>query len=98
MEKILEVLANHGLPGVIIGILVAAIWLKEKENKEQAKLFAAEKDARIADAKAYNELALKLQQEVIAAVSKVSMLFEELKEYREQLDKNALSRRYPNGR
>ena len=68
-------LAQHGLPGIIIGLLVLWVYFKDKELK-------AERDARIADAKAFTELALKLQEHAISSVNKLSDVFEEVRRMR----------------
>lgn len=72
MEALLTAIAAHGLPGIVIAVLV--YWLREKDKE-----LKAERDARIADAKGYTDLALKLQSEVIAAVHKLTSVFEEMK-------------------
>lgn len=47
-------------------------WSKDKELQD-------EKQARIDDAKSYNELALKLQADAIGTINKVGDIFEEMK-------------------
>ena len=70
--SIIGALLSHGLPGVIIALLAVWLYMKDRELK-------LERDARIADAKNYTEMALKLQQQAIDAVNKLSDVFEELK-------------------
>lgn len=72
MEAFLTAIASHGLPGLAIAVLI--YWLREKDKE-----LTAERNARIADAKAYTDMALKLQSEVIAAVHKLTSVFEEMK-------------------
>ncbi len=72
METLGTALAAYGLPGIVIGVLI--YWLREKDKE-----LTAERIARIADAKGYTDLALKLQSEVIAAVHKLTAVFEEIK-------------------
>ncbi len=64
--------ASHGLLGVLLVAVTWAYWTKDKELK-------AERDLRIADAKAYTDLALKLQAQVIDSVNKLAETFDEMK-------------------
>ena len=70
--SLIGLLAQHGLPGIIIGLLVLWVYMKDKELK-------AERDARIADAKAFTDLALKLQENAIGSVNKLTDVFDEIK-------------------
>ncbi len=72
MEAFLTAIAAHGLPGIVIAVLI--YWLREKDKE-----LAEERKARIADAKGYTDMALKLQSEVIAAVHKLTDVFEDMK-------------------
>jgi hypothetical protein len=72
MDVVVETLARFGLPGAICGVLVWLYWQKDQELKR-------ERDARIADAKAFNELALSLQAKALDTVSKLKELFDELR-------------------
>jgi len=65
-------IASHGLLGVMLVIVGWFAWHKDRELQ-------AERTARIADAKGYTELALKLQAEVIGAVNKLADILEEMK-------------------
>lgn len=67
--SILGSIASYGLPGLIIALFAVWLYLKDRELK-------AERDARIEDAKSYTQLALKLQADVLAAVNKLSDIFE----------------------
>ena len=75
--SLVGLLAQHGLPGIIIGILVYWVYLKDKELK-------AERDARIADSKQFTDLALKLQENAIGSVNKLTDVFEEIQKMRNQ--------------
>jgi hypothetical protein len=65
-------IASHGLLGVMLVIVGWVAWIKDRELR-------AEREARIADAKGYTDLALKLQAEVIDAVNKLADILEEMK-------------------
>ena len=67
-------IASHGLLGVMLVIVGWVAWSKDKELQ-------AERLARIADAKSYTELALKLQAQVIDAVNKLSDILTEMKKF-----------------
>jgi hypothetical protein len=56
---------------VVVGLYA---WTKDRQLQE-------ERDARIADAKNYNELALKLQAQVLDAVNKLADILEEMKKF-----------------
>ena len=70
--SLIGILAQHGLPGVIIGLLVLWVYMKDKELK-------TERDARIADAKAFTVLALQLQEKAIESVNKLTDVFDEIR-------------------
>lgn len=89
--SLIGVLAQHGLPGVIIGLLVFWVYMKDKELK-------AERDARIADAKAFTELALKLQENAISSVNKLTDVFEEIRRMRSDAEHARDNPRLPPGR
>lgn len=74
-------LAQHGLPGIIIGLLVFWVYLKDKELK-------SERDARIADAKAFTELALKLQETAIVSVNRLADVFDQMTKLQAERDAN----------
>jgi hypothetical protein len=65
-------IASHGVLGAVCIIALYVAWSKDRELK-------VERDARIADAKGYNDLSLKLQAQVIEAVNKVAGILEEMK-------------------
>jgi hypothetical protein len=70
-------IASHGLLGVLLVAVAWAYWNKDRELK-------TERDARISDAKAYNDLALKLQAQVIDSVNKLAETFDEMKKLMSQ--------------
>lgn len=65
-------LASHGILGLLCAVLLFMLWKRDGE-------LTAERAARIADAKAGLELALRIQQSTTDTVSRLSLLFEELK-------------------
>lgn len=65
-------IASQGLLGVLLVVVGLVAWSKDKELK-------AEREARIADAKSYTELALKLQEKVTDTVNKLADIFDEMK-------------------
>ena len=73
--SLIGALAQHGLPGIIIGLMALWMYFKDRELK-------AERDARIADAKAFTELALKLQENAISSVNKLTDVFDEFRRMR----------------
>jgi hypothetical protein len=72
VDPIIAGLATHGVPGLVIAGLFWWLVLKDRDLK-------AERDARIKDAQAYNQLSLQLQDRVITTVNKLSDLFDELR-------------------
>ncbi len=89
--SLVGLLAQHGLPGIIIGILVFWVYMKDKELKN-------ERDARIADAKAFTDLALKLQENAIGSVNKLTDVFEEIRRMRSDAEHLRDNPRLPPGR
>jgi hypothetical protein len=71
-STLVSTIASHGLLGVLLVVVGWVAWSKDRELK-------AEREARIADAKSYTELALKLQSQVIDAVNKLADIFDEMK-------------------
>lgn len=69
---ILEKLAEHG---PILALAVWGLWVKDRQLNR-------EKDARVADAKAYTEMALKLQSSVTDSVHKVAEIIRVIQEGR----------------
>lgn len=65
-------IASQGLLGVMLIIVSWVAWKKDQALEE-------ERDARIADAKNYNELSLKLQAQVLDAVNKLADILDEIK-------------------
>ena len=65
-------IASHGLLGVILIIVGWVAWSKDRDLQ-------AERLARIDDAKAYTDLALKLQAQFLDAVNRVTNTFDEMK-------------------
>ncbi|RPH62418.1 MAG: hypothetical protein EHM89_05610 [Acidobacteria bacterium] len=65
-------IASQGLLGLMLVIVGYVAWSKDRELK-------VEREARIADARNYTDLALKLQAQVIDAVNKVSDILDEMK-------------------
>lgn len=72
----LAILANFGLPGVVIGLLFLWIWRLDSRYDKLSDKLRAEQTARVDDAKKYTEMALKLQGRVIDAVATISRVFE----------------------
>lgn len=69
---IITAIASNGLLGAMLVIVGWFAWSKDRELK-------AEREARIADAKNYTDLALKLQAQVIEAVHKLANTLDEMK-------------------
>ena len=65
-------IASHGLLGAVLIVVGLVAWSKDRDLQ-------AERLARIDDAKAYTDLALKLQAQVIEAVGKLTSTFDEMK-------------------
>lgn len=78
-----SILAAYGPAGAAIVLLILALIYKDRawmlERKALEAQLTAEKDARIADAKAYTDMALNLQKQVIDSVGKVGMILEEVR-------------------
>lgn len=64
-NQVLSQLASTGVVGVLLVLSLLALRHKDRE-------MTMEKQARIDDAKAYLNLAMSLQQQVIVAVNKLS--------------------------
>lgn len=67
-----KTIASQGLLGIM---LVGALYVAYRKDKD----LQDERTARIADAKTFNELALKIQAGAIDTVNKLSDIFEEMK-------------------
>lgn len=67
--SLIATLASHGLLGLVCAVLLWILWQKDKD-------LTLERQARVADAKAYTDLALGLQKQVLASVEKLSDIFE----------------------
>lgn len=72
LSPFVTAIASNGLLGVMLVVVGWVAWSKDRELK-------AEREARIADAKNYTDLALKLQAQVIEGVHKLSDIFDEMK-------------------
>ncbi len=86
--SLIGLLAQHGLPGIIIGLLACWVYLKDKELK-------TERDARIADAKAFTELALKLQETAIISVNRLADVFDQMTKFQAEKDASRTTGRRP---
>jgi hypothetical protein len=71
MQQFLEVFAQFGLPGLVIGLQFVWIWRGEKRIKYLTDQLSAEQKARVDDAKRYTDLALKIQNRVFSAVETI---------------------------
>lgn len=71
MQSYLEVFAQFGLPGLVIGLQFIWIWRSEKRIKYLTDLLSQEQNCRIEDAKGYTKLALKIQNRVFTAVETI---------------------------
>lgn len=71
-DTILNSLASHGVLGLFCAAAVWWAWQKDRE-------LTAERAARIADAKAGTEVALRLQKEVNDAVDKLADILREVR-------------------
>jgi hypothetical protein len=72
VDPFVQALAHFGLPGIVLAIFIYLYVQKDKE-------LALERAARIADAKGYTDLAMKLQGQVLDAVNKLSEIWDEVK-------------------
>ncbi len=70
--QLVTTIASQGLLGIMLVLVGLVAWRKDKALE-------AERAARIEDAKNYNDLALKLQAQVIDAVNKLADILEEMK-------------------
>lgn len=71
MEAISDKLLEHGLPGVIILVLIIACVALYKELRDERK-------ARIADAERFRDVALALQEKAIVTANKLTDVFDKL--------------------
>jgi hypothetical protein len=71
---VLTALATHGLPGALIAALLAWLWFKDRE-------LSRERDARVADARYYNDLSLKLQERSITVAENLTKAFNDLRSW-----------------
>ena len=83
-SPLLTPIVSQGLLGVLLVIVGAWGWSKDRELK-------AERLARIEDSKAYTELALGLQGRVITAVNKLADILEEVKKLTGRSPRSSLS-------
>lgn len=66
-------IASYGLPGLIVAVMIVAYWHKDRELRRES-------EARIADAKNYLDLALKLQAQVLTNIEKLSDIFNAIRD------------------
>lgn len=78
MDNILAQMAQHGPWGLVCVLLIMAYARLERREKQLIAALSAEKDARIADAKAYTELALRLQDKVTTTVQQITEIYRQL--------------------
>jgi len=72
MVTFLELFAQYGIPGLVIGTQYIWIWRQERRCTRLGDLLREETAERVKDAKAYTDLALTLQQQVTRAVNKIT--------------------------
>jgi len=65
-------LASQGILGTMLVIVMYVAWRKDQALQD-------EHDARITDAKAYTDMALKLQAQVLDSVNKLSEVLDEMR-------------------
>jgi hypothetical protein len=75
VSDLVSELAKEGVLGLLLALSLIWLYMKDRE-------VIAEKNARIADARALTDLALKMQQQGIDQVQKIHEVFEELKRAR----------------
>ena len=82
MDAILDKIAANGPWGLVCALLVLAYWKLDRDSREREKqliaALTAEKDARIADAKGYNDLSLRLQEKMTNAVQQLAEIYRSL--------------------
>lgn len=83
METILKEFTSYGFPGLIIAALLFWIWQKDRELK-------AERDARVADAKAFSEQIVAYQEKHMTGISHLATTAENMREATEQMRDAAL--------
>lgn len=67
-------IASQGVMGAMLVVVGLYAWTKDRQLQD-------ERDARITDAKNYNDLALKLQAQVLDAVNKLADILDEMKKF-----------------
>lgn len=72
--SLVTTLASHGVLGIVTALALWFAYAKDRQLQD-------ERLARITDAKSYNELALKLQAQVLDAVNKLADILEEMKKF-----------------
>ena len=72
MDLLIEKVAEHGVLGLIIAVLMIMLVAKDRA-------LARETAARISDAKVFTDLALRLQGQSNDSISKMGNIFEEVK-------------------
>ena len=68
MSGLYSHLADYGISGVVIAAQLLYILRLDRRLEEVNRLYRAECEARVKDAKAYTELALELHDRVIKAL------------------------------
>ena len=76
-ETILFVLERFGVATAMLGVTLYALYLKDKA-------LTLEQQARIADAKAHNAVAMALQERVIANITTLGQLADQLEKAQER--------------
>jgi hypothetical protein len=76
MEEAAKIFLQQGVVGAMLVVLGIMYYRKEQECQAKEKANLAEKDARIADAKAYNATHSALHERVLTAIDKLSELME----------------------
>jgi hypothetical protein len=71
MQQFLEVFAQFGLPGLVIGLQFVWIWRSEKRIKYLTDQLSSEQSSRVDDARRYTSMALKIQERVFSAIETI---------------------------
>lgn len=72
LDVFIEKVGEHGILGLILAMVLTGYVFKDRALQR-------EKDARIADSKALTDIAMRLQEQHIAAVDKLAAIFDEMK-------------------
>lgn len=84
MDPLIAALLEHGVtPATLVGLFLVLYLRKDADLKKERAASDAElkgeRDARIRDAKDFNELALKLQGQALDSVQKLKEVLDELR-------------------